>query len=387
MIDIDLPTALSVFGKLPQEKIAFVLNAAVDVSTDKLSGNDLPSTLAKSDLNELEVQLGVLAATHHTGFLRELGPEHINSIRHFVTVLLTKSVAQDKIVSALRGVGLDDEHIRAALALMKIWVPGRILEMNQGRGVDEISQKMRELFDLYLAGFLMREPVGRLTLVRMAMEPEKDRVLRFLLSEIPRIDPLVKQARPFWWSAEHEKHLVETLMKRVPVLVLKPLASMADRWAESPSPEAFKSVLKEAKLPPYLVDLFPYLGGKQVLADPPTGWDGLTREIVAEEASGFYLHMITFWAFFYFHSKGSPGYRKATDSVENLLGELRSLFVTGGQIDLTGFEPDIQDLLVHAMALGATFPLPAATRLRNELGLESAKNTSAIAKRFRQLMD
>ncbi|MBN8216165.1 MAG: hypothetical protein J0L75_05960 [Spirochaetes bacterium] len=385
MADLDLKTALSVFGKMPQEKIALVLEAAVEVATDKLTGKDLPQVLLQRRLNELEAQLGELAAAHYTGFLRELGPEHINSIRHFVRMLLSKTVDQDKIVSALRGVGLKEDHIRSALALMKIWAPGKILKVAKGRGQDEFSLKMRELFKLYLDGFLIREPVGRLCLIRMALEPEKGQALRTLLGEISRVDEAVQKARPFWWSEAHDDNLQEILWRRIPQLVLHPLASMADQWDEPIRKESLIAFLKEAQLPEYLAELYPFLGGGPVLPDPPESWEELTREAVQEDPAGFYLRFLTDWAFFYHQTRGSAGWKRTTASVEALLSRSSLLFTKEGEWNLDGFTPEGKDLVMHAFAMGATYPVPAAARMRDRLRLESPTNLNQAAKRYRQL--
>lgn len=383
MSDLDLKTALSVFGKMPQEKIARVLEAAVEVASDKITGKDLPTALKGTGLNDFEVQLGLVAANHYTAFLRELGPEHVNSIRHFVKMLLTKTVDQDKIVSALRGVGLSEDQIRSALSLMKIWAPGRILIVSKGRGMDEFSVKMRELFDLYLQGFLLKEPVGRVALVRMTLEPEKDRPLKFLLGEIPNLDTAVQNARPFWWSADHERMLTEALLRRIPVLILGPLATLADKWPEPAPPDVLSAHLAESKLPPFLGELYPFITGTPVLPESPPTWEGLTTDDVADDPKGFYLRLITYWTYFQFFGKGSPGWKKTTDSVEDLLSRIHRLFIKAGRLDLQGIHTDIQEPVLGALATAATFPVPAAVLLRRDLLLDSPANTSTLAKRFR----
>jgi len=386
MTEIDMKTALSVFSKFPIEKIRVALDSSVQLATDKMGEADLPPFLAKNHFNALEVQLGTLAAHHHAIFLKDLGTEHIPTIVNFVKILQQKTVGEKKIASALRGAGLKEEQIRACLALMGLWSPGKILPDTAGRGHDDFSLKMRELFSLYLEGFLVRETIGRLTLVRMVLEPEKDKALRLLLREMGRLDLAVQNAKPFWWAAEHEKMLHETLLRRIPQLVLGPLTEMADQWSELPPEDELKTLLSDNKLPPYLGTLFQFMVEGSTLAPSEVDWTALPRETLVERIRDVYRELASYTVFFYFESKGGTGWKRHYEASEKLTQHLNLLFVQEGKVASDGFSAENREILLHALALNATLPVPAASRLVKELHLDSAANIAPVAKIFRQFI-
>jgi hypothetical protein len=243
---------------------------------------------------------------------------------------------------------------------------------------------MRELFGLYLDGFLVREAMGKLTLVRMVLDPEKDRGLKLLLREMTRLDTAVQNAKPFWWAAEHEKMLHETLMRRIPQLVVGPLSEMADQWSELPPEAELKALLHDNKLPLYLGELFQFLVEGSTIPESGVAWPALPKEALIERIREIHSEIAGYWIFFYFESKGGTGWRKHYEACERLTQHLNLMFVHEGKVASEGFKAESREILFHAMALVATLPVPAAARLQKELHLDNAGNLAPVAKLFRQ---
>lgn len=385
--DIDLKTALSVFSKFPPERVKLTLLQATQWATDRISDGDLPARFAAEGMNAMETSIAVLAVHHHGRALREMGPGRIETVLNFAKVLAHKAVGEDKIVHALRQTGFREEDIREALHLLVLLVPGQILAGAEGRGRDEFSVKMRERFSLYLDGFLLKDWVARMALARMALAPEKTAPIRILLRVAPLLEGGLQTAKPFWWEGEHERMLHDALLRRLPQILLDPLAAMADTWSTLPEPSVLTEWLAARKALPAMAELFPLILQPPSVPPPRSPWSMADETAFGEGMPVWAREALGLTTYFQFESRGSSGWKNHSELAEALAANLLERHVRDGRLHVDGYSPEGRDLALQVTIMAAHFPVAHGPKIAEALAWNDPANLSLPARLYRTYFD
>lgn len=378
--ELDFKSAFSVFSKLPHSKKNLVGRLAFELFLKKISEDEAPSILAANGLNEVEVQLGVVVARHQTGELARLGPAKSQTAMNFAKALSSKAVAEDKIASTLRGVSFSEEEIRIALDIIRQNAPeGSILDAKEGRGKDEFSETLRKVFGVLKNEFLLIDPMARFALARGAAGAEFPTPLRLLIQEASVFSKAVRAAKPFWWEAEHEKVLVDSLVRRLPELIFAPYKTLQEKIKTRVSGSEITRVAETVGVGADIQLLFKEaMDGKNKL-----DWN---QDVVPGTSSMEALFRQTFaaWIWFFYEKKDSAEWKKRIE----ILGAFASNFARSylsGEHFASGLPEADLSLAQKCVALLASLPLPASKNFETLFRTTDPQSTHPVARYFRQL--
>lgn len=378
--ELDFKSAFSVFSKLPHSKKNVVGRLAFELFQKKISEAEAPAVLGANGLNEVEVQLGIVVARHQVGELARLGPAKSQTAMNFAKALSAKAVGEDKIALTLRGVSFTEEEIRIAIDFIRQNAPeSSILEAKEGRGKDEFSETLRKVFSLVKNEFLLIDPMARFALARGAAGADFPTPVRLLIQEASVFSKAVRAGKPFWWEAEHEKVLVDSLVRRLPEMIFAPYKILQEKIKARVSGSEIARIAETAGVAADVQLLFKEaMDGKNKL-----DWN---QNVVPGTSNMDALFRQTFgaWIWFFYEKKDSPEYKKRMEVAESFAAAFIATCLNGEH-----FAPGLSDAdadLAHKCAgLLASLPLPSSKKFETLFRTTDPQSTHPVARYFRQL--
>ncbi|MBL8993915.1 MAG: hypothetical protein JNM63_11285 [Spirochaetia bacterium] len=204
--------------------------------------------------------------------------------------------------------------------------------------------------------------------------------VRILIQEAPVFSKAVRVGKPFWWEDEHEKVLVDSLVRRLPEMIFAPYKILQEKIKTRVSGSEIARVAESVGVSADIQLLFKEaMDGKNKL-----DWN---QDVVpgTSPMEALFRQTLAAWIWFFYEKKDTPDWKKRI--------ELTGAFATNfskAYLNAEHFTPGLSDAdadLAHkCVALLTALPTPASKNFETLFRTTDPQNVHPVARYFRQLI-